>query len=162
MFLCFPKNNFYVKTGILKAMQSWPDSPPKCHRECWKPLLLRLAGDTYKLWKLCITAQISTSIKSKRSVLRKVSKVGLIFYVRAECLSDAVGIMWCRPSLLPRSTEELAGSFVHCRWNHDPIDVNGSHATGWDVASIYPLWLYAIQNWICTKESLRFITWNST
>lgn len=119
-------------------MQSCPDSPPKCHRECWKPLLLWFAGNTYRLWKLSITAKISTWIKNKCSVLRKVSKVGPILYVRAECRLEAVGRMWCSPSLLPRSTEELAGSFVHCRWNHDPIDVNGSCATGWDVARVLP------------------------
>lgn len=137
MFLSFPKNNFYVKTGILKSMQSWPDSP-KCHRERWKPLLLWLAGDTYRLWKFCITAEISTWIKTKCSVLRKASKVGPMLYVRAERHLEAVGKTWCTPSLLPRSTEKLAGSFVHWRWNHDPIDVNGSHATGWDIARILP------------------------
>lgn len=60
----------------------------------------------------------------------------MILYVRA--VSLRVVIRWCSPSPHPKSTEELADPFMHCGSDHDRIDANGSHATGWDVARILP------------------------
>lgn len=136
MFLSFPQNNFYVKTGILKTMQSWPDFPPKCHRKCWNPLLLWLASDTYRLWKLYNCTNFHMNQNQMQCPEKRLK--GWNDLVCESWASLRVGIRCCSPSLLPRSTEELAVSFMHCGSNHDRSDATGSHATGWDVARILP------------------------
>lgn len=93
-------------------MQSWPDFPPKCHRKCWNPLLLWLASDTYRLWKLYNCTNFHMNQNQMQCPEKSLKDWNDL--VCESWASLGVGLRCCSPSLLPRSTEELA--LFHALW----------------------------------------------